>query len=163
MTPDHARLFAFESDFVATLRCIPMAVRLKLDTCGIKLSLRQWSRFTKQDRRVLLLAACATDGEIAAYRAGLEDLVQARAGETAKPIAPLPLTLWEDAGGPARIVVAYAASLGLIPPTTAQWRRLTPLERFTLIKLTRDNHDNVNFAPAMTEFGLGRPAERAAA
>ncbi len=34
-------MFDFESDFVASLRCIPMCVRFKLDLCEIKLSLRQ--------------------------------------------------------------------------------------------------------------------------
>ncbi len=49
------QLFAFENDFVATLRCIPMAVRFKLDRCGIKLTLRQWSRLTHSDRTDLLI------------------------------------------------------------------------------------------------------------
>lgn len=40
-----AVFFQFESDFVATLRCIPMIVRFKLDLCGVKLSLKAWSRF----------------------------------------------------------------------------------------------------------------------
>jgi hypothetical protein len=58
-------------------------------------------------------------------------------------------------------VADYAAWLDLFPPSRSQWAALTPLQRFALIKLTRDNHDNVNFAPAMREFGLatGRPAE----
>ena len=53
-------LFAFEDDFVASLRCVPMAVRFKLDACGVKLSLRQWSRFSQAERRELLLAPCET-------------------------------------------------------------------------------------------------------
>ena len=64
MNDDH--LFAFESDFVATLRCVPMAVRLKLDRCEIKLSLRQWSRFTPEDRRRLLAAPCRTPTDVGA-------------------------------------------------------------------------------------------------
>ncbi len=36
-------LFQFEADFVASLRCIPIQVRYKLDTCGIKLKLVQES------------------------------------------------------------------------------------------------------------------------
>ncbi|MBD0342498.1 MAG: nitrate reductase associated protein, partial [Microcoleus sp. Co-bin12] len=35
--------FEFEADFVEALRCIPMKVRLKLDTCGIKLKLQDWN------------------------------------------------------------------------------------------------------------------------
>ena len=57
------QLFAFESDFVASLRCIPMAVRLKLDLCGIKLTLRQWSRFTRSDREALIAMPCRSRAE----------------------------------------------------------------------------------------------------
>lgn len=55
-----ARLFAFESDFVETLRCVPMAVRMKLDRVGIKLTLRQRSRFTSGEGGRLLREACET-------------------------------------------------------------------------------------------------------
>jgi hypothetical protein len=54
------------------------------------------------------------------------------------------------------VVVNYSGSVGLRPPTRRQWSALTRLQRFALIKLTRDSHDNVNFAPAMSEFGLAR-------
>jgi hypothetical protein len=37
-------LFVFEGDFVDNLRCIPMQVRYKLDTCSIKLRLSDWNR-----------------------------------------------------------------------------------------------------------------------
>lgn len=148
------QLFAFEEDFVATLRCIPMAVRLKLDRSGIKLSLRQWSRFTREDRGELLAMPCASPPEVGAYRARLVELVAERAGEAVKPLSEPPQALWELAGDAPAVVTAYAQSVGVAPPAAGDWRRLTELQRFVLIKLTRDNHDNVNFVPAMREFGL---------
>jgi len=148
------QLFAFEDDFVASLRCIPMAVRLKLDRSGIKLSLRQWSRFTREDRAELLETSCATAPEVEAYRARLVELVTLRAKEEAKPLPEPPAALWELVGEAPPVVTAYAQSVGVSPPTAREWRRLTELQRFALIKLTRDNHDNVNFVPAMREFGL---------
>jgi len=83
-------LFAFESDFAGTLRCIPMIVRLKLDLCGVKLSLRQWSRFTRDDRAALVEDPCETAAEAAAYGAALAGLIAERAGEVAVslPIDP---------------------------------------------------------------------------
>lgn len=152
---DHARLFAFEDDFVRTLRCIPMAVRLKLDRTGIKLTLRQWSRLTQDDRLELLLALCSSRSEISAYRRRLSDLVALRTQETARPLAEVPVALWEAAGETAAVVTAYARSLGVPAPSSREWSALTELERFALIKLTRDSHDNVNFLPALREFGLG--------
>jgi hypothetical protein len=145
-------LFAFERDFVATLRCIPMAVRFKLDRCAIKLSLRQWSRFTRDDRQGLLLQACGTAEEIATYRATLVALVSLHALEAAKPLAEPPPPLWENASqAPAP---DFAGSRGAPAPSPGQWAALSDLQRFVLIKLTRDNHDNLNFIPAMIEFGL---------
>jgi hypothetical protein len=148
------QLFDFERDFVASLRCIPMAVRFKLDRCAIKLTLRQWSRFTLADRQRLLMAPCDAAPEVAVYRASLVGLVAARTGEDAKPLADLPqASLWEQSAVPA-LVADYAASLGLRAPTDRQWAALSKLQRFVLVKLTRDNHDNVNFAPALREFRL---------
>lgn len=147
-------LFGFESDFVDSLRCIPMAVRFKLDLAEVKLSLRQWSRFTPADRRDLLLRACETPGEVSAYRARLFDLVAERVGETAKPLPEPACDLWRIARTPAASVAAQAIRLGLAPPTSRQWAALRPLQRFALLKLARPGHDNVNFSPAMTEFGL---------
>lgn len=149
-----AQLFAFEDDFVASLRCIPMAVRLKLDRSGIKLSLRQWSRFTRDDRQALLDAPCRTAGEVAAYRQRLVELVALRSKEEAKPLAEPPAPIWESALAPPPVVASFAQSVGVSPPSPRAWGELTELQRFALIKLTRDNHDNVNFIPAMREFGL---------
>lgn len=149
-----SRLFAFESDFVASLRCIPMAVRLKLDRCAIKLTLRQWSRFTRADRQALLVQPCETPKDVEDYRERLILLVAERAGEMARPLAEPPLALWEAIGDAPPVVTDYARSVGAPPPGPEAWSRLTELERFALIKLTRDNHDNVNFLPAMREFGL---------
>ncbi|MES2033933.1 MAG: nitrate reductase associated protein [Pseudomonadota bacterium] len=160
---DHARLFAFEADFVATLRCIPMAVRMKLDRSGIKLTLRQWSRFTLEDRHILLTSPCDMPHEVGLYRAKLVWLVALRSGEEAKALAEAPVALWEAAGAPPPVVADYARVIGVEPPTARAWTGLSELERFTLIKLTRDNHDNVNFLPAMVEFGLVQSPAREAA
>lgn len=149
-----AQLFDFESDFVATLRCVPMAVRFKLDACGIKLTLRQWSRFTRQDRQDLLTAACDSPAEIGAYRAALIALIAVRAGEPARALAEAPCEAWADVHHVPHAVVQQAHLVGIAPPNRTEWGRLTELQRFVLVKLTRDKHDNLNFAPAMAEFGI---------
>ncbi|MCR5879466.1 nitrate reductase associated protein [Phenylobacterium sp. J367] len=148
-----SELFAFESDFVASLRCIPMAVRFKLDRAGIKLSLRQWSRFRREDRQTLLDTPCITDAEARTYRGLLELLVLARAGEPAAPLIEPPPEDWREAVVPDQ-VRSFAACLGVAPPADDTWASLPELRRFVLVKLSRDNHDNVNFVPAMREFGL---------
>lgn len=153
---NHAHLFAFEADFVASLRCIPMAVRLKLDRAEIKLSLRQWSRFTKIDRRRLLETRCETRQEITEFRSLLLALIRLRSGDVAKVLADPPKPLWEDVSAIPQAVSDYAAARSISPPTVQDWADLHALQRFALLKLSRDNHDNENFLPAMAEFGLLR-------
>lgn len=152
--PGDQQLFAFESDFVATLRCIPMAVRFKLDRAGIKLSLRQWSRFLRQDRQALLETQCASAGEVTSYRERVVRLVALRSGEPAKPLVEPSAALGGLAGDVPEGVFSFARASHVAPPTREDWRRLSDLQRFALIKLTRDSHDNENFVPAMREFGL---------
>ena len=41
-----------------------------------------------------------------------------------------------------------------VPLSLQQWQSLTELQRFALIKLSRPSHENRNFMPAVTEFGL---------
>jgi hypothetical protein len=154
-------LFAFEEDFVATLRCIPMAVRFKLDACGIKVSLRQWSRFSRDERRDLLMRPCAGAIETVDYREALTRLIRERTGDEAKPVPPDSTVPWDDAGATPTPIRAFAQTARVRAPSDTEWRDLTPLQRFVLLKLSRDNHDNINFVPALREFGLrvGAPGE----
>ena len=48
----------------------------------------------------------------------------------------------------------HAAVIGVRGPSDREWLGLSELERFAVVKLSRDNHDNVNFIPALREFGL---------
>jgi len=51
---NQAIYFQFEKDFVEDgIRCIPMMVRFKLDACGIKLRLKEWSKFSPDKKNIL--------------------------------------------------------------------------------------------------------------
>jgi hypothetical protein len=145
--------FQFEQDFVATLRCIPMQVRLNLDTCGIKLKLDQWNHFTQADRQELLDRPCTDPIAIRDYRRWLQDLITERTGETAQELAIDPAPPWLD---PTEIPPGVAAKAATVAFTlhVDQWAKLQPLQRFALIKLSRSSHENHNFIPALREFGL---------
>ena len=147
------QFFQFESDFVDSLRCIPMQVRLKLDTCGVKLKLHQWNQFNERDRNQLVDSPCNTTAEINQYRAELHQLVQQRTGETASDLPIDPHPDWLETAAVPQSVQTQAQEVGLtIQPT--QWKNLTPLQRFALIKLRRSNHEKNNFLPALKEFDL---------
>jgi hypothetical protein len=150
----HDSVFEFEKDFAGAFQCIPMAVRYKLDLSGVKLSLSQWKRFTEDERRELLALQCETPTEAAQFREQLAALITTRAGEAPKFLAVEAAPAWEERDAVPDQVIAFAKSLGIDPPTLAQWQSLSVLQRFTLLKLSRESHDNVNFIPALREFNL---------
>lgn len=144
--------FRFEQEFIDSLRCIPMLVRLKLDTCGVKLKLNHWHQFSQPERRNLVTMPCDTQSTIASYQAYLQSLVTRYTGQPAKEIdVPNPLP-WLEMNIPDQ-VQQQATDHGLAIDRDA-WQGLTPSQRFALIKLSRPSHENRNFVPAMEEFGL---------
>jgi hypothetical protein len=151
---DPTQFFQFEADFVEALRCIPMQVRLKLDTCGIKLSLAQWHQFSPAERQQLVTLDCDGEGAIATYHDHLQALVQHHQGSPAKTLAIDPTPAWHNDQVIPPEVQGQAAQLGYAI-TQAQWQTLHPLQRFALIKLSRPSHENHNFQAALIEFGLG--------
>jgi hypothetical protein len=144
--------FQFEQDFVTSLRCIPMQVRYKLDNCGIKLKLHQWSQFTQSDREALVSDPCEGDS-VEVYRDRLKTMIQDRAGETASELAIDPDPPWLDPATIPESVQAKAKTVGMTL-SPQQWEALEPLKRFALIKLSRSGHENNNFLPALQEFRL---------
>lgn len=153
MTPDCPRYFEFESDFVASLRCIPMQVRYKLDTCGVKLKLNCWHRFTAAERQACVELPCGTPDEVAAYRDRLQERVTHHMGSPAKTLAIDPHPPWLVAIGIPETVAEKAKSFG-VQLEGDRWAALVPLQRFALIKLSRPSHENRNFYAALGEFGL---------
>jgi len=147
------QFFGFESDFVDSMRCIPMAVRLRLDRTGVKLKLNEWSKFAPELRMALAQSPCGSPAEREQWKSFVISLVEQACG-TAPSLLPEPVAeAWEDRGSVPEQVSAQARSLGLAVDATA-WAALTPLQRFALVKLSRPGHENRNFRPAMEEFGL---------
>jgi len=145
--------FEFERDFVASLRCIPMIVRYRLDTCGVKLKLNHWHNFSWSQRQALIDLPFDTPEDIAKYRELLQSLVIAQTGS-----APSRLEVsfdWLNADQiPPLVLNHMEQKLGYIPLTLETWRNLTPLQRFALIKLSQPSHENHNLLPALREFGI---------
>ena len=147
------QFFQFESDFVEALRCIPMQVRYKLDICGVKLKLSQWNHFTPDDRQALVTLPCEAKAEIQTYRKFLHQLIFDRTGAAATDLeidpAPVWLNVTQVPDNVQQKVQEVEAELSLV-----QWQKLTSLQRFALIKLSRSSHENSNFLPALQEFDL---------
>lgn len=144
--------FQFEADFVDSLRCIPMQVRLKLDTCGVKMKLSHWHQFTDSERQELVERSCTTVEEVKAYKDFLHSLILQHSGTTASELPVSDRPDWLDTTIPTS--VQEKAAEFEISLTSEQWKNLTSLQRFALIKLSRSSHENKNFLPALKEFKL---------
>ena len=145
--------FQFEADFVGSLQCIPMSVRMKLDNCGVKLKLAHWNQFSQQERQMLIDKSCTSESERIAYHDWLQHLITVKTGQPAKELAVDPNPPWLD---PANIPdsVQLKVSECQANLSEAQWSKLNPAQRFALIKLSRPSHENKNFIPALQEFGI---------
>lgn len=145
--------FQFEDDFVASLRCIPMIVRYKLDTCGVKLKLEHWNHFPQTERQTLVEQPTTTPSDIQSYRNLLQQLAEKY---TDIPLKDLPVEenpAWLDCHTIPETVQQKSEETG-VKLTLEQWQNLTPVQRFALIKLSRPSHENHNFLPALKEFNI---------
>ena len=145
--------FNFEADFVDSLRCIPMIVRLKLDTCGVKLKLAEWNHFTQVECEQLVELPCDKSVEINSYKEYVSKLIFQHTKSEASLLSIDPNPPWlNEREVPTSITIKASECQTEI--SLDQWSMLSPLQRFALIKLTRSQHENNNFLPALTEFGL---------
>ena len=153
LLPMPSPYFAFEQDFVGSLRCIPMQVRHSLDMCGVKLKLEHWNKFTEAERQSLVEWPCNTSQEAQTYREKLQSLITQRCGAPAKTLDIPDSPPWQTENAiPPQVIDKFRSQD--VSLSQAQWASLTELQRFALIKLSRPSHENANFMPAVKEFGL---------
>lgn len=147
------QFFEFETDFVDSLRCIPMQARYNLDTCGIKLKLADWNHLTQDERQALVEQPCTTEQEIETYRHNLQNLIHQRTGSYPSKLPIESHPAWMDENNIPESVQEKATEYN-VKIEAPSWAALSPLERFALIKLSRSGHENKNFPKALEEFKL---------
>jgi hypothetical protein len=146
--------FKFEKDFVEqNVRCIPMIVRFKLDACGVKLKLAEWSKFKIKERKQLADQSCITTDEIQAYKKYVQYLIAMRTGHEATALAVDENPSWADADKVQPALQDKAKEFGW-EISIERWKALSYLQRFALLKLCKPGHENKNFPKAMKEFEL---------
>ena len=155
------QFFEFEAEFVDSLRCIPMQVRYKLDTCGIKLKLQHWHSFSASQRQSLIDLPCHTADEIQIYRENLRSQVFQNLNTYPQdlPIDANPAWLQGESIPVSVLEQVQNLEIAIASPQSQKklqedWQKLTPLQRFALIKLSKSDHENNNFLPALQEFGI---------
>lgn len=154
-SPLASTCFGFEADFTGDLRCIPMAVRRKLDLAGVKLKLQHWSELGETERGELL--AWADDA--AAIEALHEHLLARTTKLSAGQAKELPRSSgepWQQGAAIPTVLEASCAQLGL-SLRAGGWSSLDELQRFALVKLSHPGHEHRNLGRALAEFGLLEP------
>jgi hypothetical protein len=152
----HDRCFGFEADFVGDLRCLPMAVRRKLDLVGVKLKLSHWSQLSEAERQRLL--DWPDDKEaLAELDRWLVQRTAAMADGPAGRLVPATGAPWQQDAAPPEVLLASCHQLRLsLDP--AAWGALDELQRFALVKLSHPGHEHRNLPRALAEFGLASTA-----
>jgi hypothetical protein len=146
--------FKFEEDFVEeNVRCIPMIVRFKLDACGVKLKLSEWSKMTVDEREFFATLPCETAEEVNQYKNHLQELIESRTGNKGTEIPVMMNPVWSITN---ELPFPLQEKLREFNWTihVDQWKTLTDLQRFALLKLSYSSHENRNFPIAMKEFRL---------
>ena len=147
------KFFQFEAEFIESMHCIPMIVRMKLDSCGVKLKLSHWNKFDKSECQTLIEMPCGTTEEASAYREFLQNMILQKTGETAKELAIAANPPWLDETIIPENLQSKASEFK-VKVTLSQWQNLKPLQRFALIKLSSPSHESKNFLPALKEFKI---------
>lgn len=148
----HHRIFDFEADFSGDLRCLPMAVRRKLDLAGVKLKLVHWHGLSPAERQSLL--EWNDDGpSLQELREWLLERSNSLPEGPAQPLEPAHACAWQQAGILPEEVGLSCAQLGL-KIASQRWAYLDELQRFALIKLSHPGHEHRNLPKAVREFGL---------
>lgn len=147
--------FDFEEDFVEkNIRCIPMIVRFKLDAAGIKLKLDQWSKFSVDERIELARKSCDNEKEAEEYNHFLGGLIKKYTNREATLLAIDKNPAWADKNSVPAVLEKKLKEHGW-HISEERWKNLSNLQRFALIKLCREGHENKNFPKAVREFRLG--------
>jgi len=146
--------FMFEEDFMENnVRCIPMIIRFKMDKAGIKLKLSEWNRLSIEEKILLAKLKCNSGEETERYNKYLKGLIKERTGREATLLEVDQYPLWENVSSlPEKLHERLAEFDWQL--SIQQWKNLTTLQRFTLLKLCRPRHENKNFPKAMKEFKL---------
>ena len=108
----HDHCFGFEADFVGDLRCIPMAVRRKLDLVGIKLKLVHWGDLDAEERQ-RLLEWPDDHASLAALDHWLAQRTAAMAAGVAGRLEPACGAPWQRDDGPPEVLLASCRQLRL--------------------------------------------------
>ena len=155
------RKFKFEESVYDKLHSIPLSTQYKLDKVGAELSLRNWNKFSSEERRVLCHLPVRSQGELECYKEYLSFLLRQlnEKMEGADPqAARQDKAQWESLARVPESVYLKALRMKILM-TPGDWIQMDDLERHALFCLSSEKYPQELFAKALHEFiGLSAPA-----
>ena len=145
------RQFKFEQEVYATLSCVPMAARRKLDRIGLKVSLSQWQQLGRGERLAICHLPAELPDEWEAIRTLLEEAVRARCNTAVKELPLEARASAEPPASPPATLVERARAAG-ITLGQSEWDRLDGDERYALMKLGGGAEASHNLTAALKEL-----------
>jgi hypothetical protein len=156
------RKFQFEAEVYASLNCVPMQTRRKLDAVGLKIGLAQWQQLARGERLMICHAPAALEDERQALRIFIEETTLARCGTRPKELPEEARRAARPPQSPPPQLVANARTHG-VELTPSAWNSLDDDERYALTKLGGDEKVSHNLKAALNEFlALHAPSATAA-
>ncbi len=146
--------YRFESEVYDSLDRMPLDVRMKLDRTGAKISLKDWSAFSLQERWALCdlpVEAEEGGGDFISY---LLVLVRKYKGEELELVSPPSNHHWEDAGQVPPPVLERSMGLGKAV-SSEEWAQWDPFQRYALYKLSVSKNEPEQLRKALEEFREG--------
>ena len=144
-------VFDFELEDDPDGEWIPLAVRMRLDLSGRKISLADWQALTPAAQHGLLAAPIATAADVAAFARLLDDELVNAGLERARPLGAEKLdgvSVWRDARAVPDAVATELAAVG----SSTLWPRLDLFGRYVVEALARKRKRR-DLAAAIAELG----------
>ena len=145
------RRFQFEAEVYASLSCVPMAARRKLDRVGLKISLKQWQQLGRGERLAICHLPADSAEECEALQLLVEEAVQNRCGASVKTLALEAREAAEPPATPAPSLIEHAQATGFTLGER-EWERLDRDERYALMKLGGGPAASHNLKAALEEL-----------
>ena len=143
--------FGFETELYETLSCLPLAARHRLDTIGIKVHIKQWLAFDRNERLAICAAPADTEAELEALSEFVVNLIAERCGEEPTFLPPDQRIQAISLSRLPAYIAAQAGTLGYALDDE-RWETLDSDQRYALLKFGGDDRRRHKFAAAMREF-----------
>ncbi len=150
------RRFQFEDEVYESLSCVPMAARRKLDSVGLKISLKQWQQLGRGERLAICHLPADSSEECEALRLFLIEAVRTRCGVEAKELPSSDRETAEPPAEPTSTLIERAGAAGFVLGQR-EWDKLDRDERYALMKLGGGPETSHNLKDALKEL-IGNPA-----